>query len=1513
MALAVSCDEEVTLTVNEFLLLILDCRKCEINVHMEEILSIIELEMKDLETFSDHQLSSFFSLVVKFIEEFKSNLPLSFIESIFEPESQLVNAIRYHRNPIVQNGLIKVYHDVLAIKNVPVLQAAYKNIYADTGCCLKMIPELSAIGWADEEPKRQLSTLQAQFSINFIMIVLSKLATTQNSIIAMWSLTPSLLELLSLRLEIWNNDIWKNHELMQFGILKLLVAHCQKSNNFVSSSMLFISKASTNSWSSESSASESPVSQHFKMILDFIDRMLKEVLTTKQVGVMLDWCNKVIQQTAQYSELLKGNSTFNHIIRRINVLSTKYNDEITLKCATCNDSLHAFDQLHPEVFTSIAEICGVQICSVNVEIRSRYSFILSRLPLKYTLEQAFTYTGINQEVANKVCEIENWHLSTGSQNGGDLRAQYFQEFFKQISYSSEETNIDEFIQNAFANCWYNGDKKAEEYKDVTTKDIRTLITWIQWEAARFCVNNKLKTPLGKPQETFIKIEHIIKEHARVLALKDKSKLRNYKSVMANQRSVRILLGFMEALEKAIYNASDGNAFGIPAPEKPARTFFRLNVSTCNEWFSRNRMAIHLLALHCMELEMVIRCSESVLKDLITMGKTNDPYFDQTLMSLTWALLRNFESDALSGLYVWSKNITGKKYLWIKLAAEQAAGRREIASDGYKKLLVDEKFDSKIYDFINDQLKVCLLFTGNYEDLYNHVQNEEALDIKAQNIPILTVTSKQMATYVKYDKTKDPGCLEDLSSWELLENGPEVSNNFSVHKLMSLTENTLTALIIGRGFASDITAQMCFDVLHGLLQECMRTQSREYSNFLELLNHISHKVVDHSQQNGCRNIESFHVHKKYGSLTMLFVAAYSEFFDDYSPEGEQQNIDLRLDLISSARKEMNYKQCLIELQRNYKKVEYAEHVGFPLELESLCAIKDYLMSSKSLDEPKIWSENVSRTVYEHSKCLYVVQNKHQEAIQFAASAIVGIHNRLKVEDKLTSETLKTQCVKFHLKLAEWIQLETDALLADDAPPALKLLINSIPNEGIVNEKMPLIDAAVGKLIKCGVEKCPDLPKAWSALGNWSYRWGRKMVELKTDSQGFRPIDTEAIRELIPEVSAEDVEKIVQILNEKHVAMEDEDLGPTECSSTEQIEMQLRMIPVLAYKNMECMEAIIELWKQAHREVYGYYEMCAAAYFKYLLLSTTDPEETGKTSVVTATLRLLRLIVKHALGLQEVLEEGLAQTPSDPWKVIIPQLFSRLNHHEPYVKRRVSELLCRVAKDSPHLIIFPTVVGAAQEQKIELEKLTQNDETVELQDSKNTSLTFCFDSLLDTLSKQSPKTVSQVQLLVYELRRITLLWDEQWLQSIHQVYAEKFKRFHNFDLEFQKTDKSPEKIVLFTEKYRLLMRPVLFVLERLQEWTSRTAETNNEKSFQEKFSKAIEFTIAEMRKPFDTEIPLNAWQKFKSLYQMIQQRVQKRINFTLKMEDISPVLANLKNTLISMPGVQPTINNEAVYIQ
>lgn len=143
-----------------------------------------------------------------------------------------------------------------------------------------------------------------------------------------------------------------------------------------------------------------------------------------------------------------------------------------------------------------------------------------------------------------------------------------------------------------------------------------------------------------------------------------------------------------------------------------------------------------------------------------------------------------------------------------------------------------------------------------------------------------------------------------------------------------------------------------------------------------------------------------------------------------------------------------------------------------------------------------------------------------------------------------------------------------------------------------------------------------------------------------------------------------------------------------------------------------------------------------------------------------MRLLRLTVKHALELQGSLEEGLSNTPTQPWRSIIPQLFSRLSHPEPYVRRTVSDLLCRLAIDVPHLITFPAVVGSdtglrtineipsssflkpsketGDEPNLvreEFECNEEDDDDLKIgQDEQAMVLEDCFHSMVNTLSKQ-----------------------------------------------------------------------------------------------------------------------------------------------------------------------------------
>lgn len=61
-------------------------------------------------------------------------------------------------------------------------------------------------------------------------------------------------------------------------------------------------------------------------------------------------------------------------------------------------------------------------------------------------------------------------------------------------------------------------------------------------------------------------------------------------------------------------------------------------------------------------------------------------------------------------------------------------------------------------------------------------------------------------------------------------------------------------------------------------------------------------------------------------------------------------------------------------------------------------------------------------------------------------------------------------------------------------------------------------------------------------------------------------------------------------------------------------------------------------------------------------------------------------------------------------IIPQLFSRLSHPELYVRQSISDLLCRVAQDAPHLIVYPAVVGCSSSKMGTTEQSREGKKTV-----------------------------------------------------------------------------------------------------------------------------------------------------------------------------------------------------------
>lgn len=221
-----------------------------------------------------------------------------------------------------------------------------------------------------------------------------------------------------------------------------------------------------------------------------------------------------------------------------------------------------------------------------------------------------------------------------------------------------------------------------------------------------------------------------------------------------------------------------------------------------------------------------------------------------------------------------------------------------------------------------------------------------------------------------------------------------------------------------------------------------------------------------------------------------------------------------------------------------------------------------------------------------------------------------------------------------------------------------------------------------------------------------------------------------------------------------------------------------------------------------------------------MSNLNPNEKKSTnnnndeaSNVLVTLRLLRVLVRYPQQLRTLFENSLVTMPTVAWKRLIPQLFSRLNHPDGFVRDYVTKLLVRIAKDYPQLVFYSVIVGITDDSKMrrlksrddniyqrkslsihgsdversqdefeedEEEESEGIDDDVEEEEEdveKQKTVLAMQDSfrlIYNVLYETNADVVEQVKLFVHELRRVTVLWEELWLGTMAQL-QEEINRF------------------------------------------------------------------------------------------------------------------------------------------
>ncbi|KAG5339618.1 SMG1 kinase, partial [Acromyrmex charruanus] len=1561
--------EELIVVANECAFLLLGYLQSRVTKNHELLYKFIDLQLQRVNIFWDDTIISMLSIISKIIKEVSANLPLELVHTLLGKNSMLLK-LRFRNSITIQNASLSVYHSLLSLKNIPLLQESYRYILADLEIAYKLILSDIDILVADNPLNDlQYTKSDVEIVVTFILRALSDIANASNSIIGMWALKPSILELLAVRLKPYDTALSTASPFLQYNILYLLYAHCSRYNHFVSSSSLITGTTASRPMDMFPGTLDvpttSPASGHLSIILNLIAKTYNKNTPACTLLLLSTWLQEICIQSEKYIGILSETQECQSIIASlINCGATTNDDVASAACNLFEMLMTAKDVVwKQETYLSIVDLATLHLTSCNKTIREKYGALLMCMPINIVLsklnkQHLFSDTKKVREIVTYSTEslILAQRLHMRSNNNGELLAQHFKTY---MAFLLQEHYLDASgLSEIFTLCWpavpENG-TTARMY-DLALANCSFLFFWSGFEAAQHCVLNKLRTSLGKPQETFTSIESALKILAREISCHnlDVVKKQGLESqeldrILHEHTRVRLFIEFLEHLERVIHNAADGCAMALLPLSKPVRTFFHTNKSTCKEWLNRIRLALCVVSLHSGLATSALRNGQRLLEDLSNADNTQGIEFERATLWTTQAMVALGEAEALQGLYLYTKS-KDRQFSWLKAAMEEAAGRYESAADAYKQIVDDHdhvktnddeggrtarlESDSQVLGFCMQRLSNCYKAVSDWSGLVEWKSRETEIltqeNYAAVRKQIAENIVPQQADCLKKFEEGKLICLDELSNWNLLEK----KSNWSCAKTLAACSNSLTNVALRIRLNEfddsfdDSIIERCQKVAAKVMQDGLRNVPSEYLSDAILLQYSATGLKNISRGKKDKNVfELYKVDKvsNINSNILTQVLWWSEYLDQACDSGSTEVDSLRLHVVRTARKEGNFNLAKREMVKYLK----SEQDLIRLENPTACTFTE--ITNGLLNGPihVKWTKSSMRAFRELSKLLYDME-KTSEALRMCCVTTLGISQAIVSGEQ--SADLRETGTKLLLTLGKWIQQDTNV---KENPQLEELLrFEAMHNDGLMDklfgetiDLIPTSDMIIGKLMQLGVNQCPDLPRAWSSFAAWCYKWGRKIVDNSNSGQ-LTDTDRINIQSLLPmDIAETDLNTIFSILSQNKTIPEDEgDIDMNDINTSDMIENQLRNVSVLSHASNEHLGMLVDIWRQAQKRIYSYYELSANAYFKYLQLANNDSNE---CDTITATLRLLRLVVKHALELQNVLEAGLSATPTAPWKEIIPQLFSRLSHPETYVRTQVSELLCRVAENSPHLITFPAVVGAVSGQKkmygkVKEEKEEDDDddeektvaEAIAYNDEHESFMDSYFSQLVDCLSNRIQDSVIQVKVLVKELRRITLLWDELWLATLCQHHTEITKRFEQLEIEIQRVQDNiwltlEEKDKLIAEKHRIILKPITFILENLLSMTSVPAETPHEKTFQEKFGASIEEVINRLNNPKNPAKPQMASLALKHLETKLAQRVHRRAAYSLSMMDISPILANLKDTRIAMPGVA-AIDNRIVTI-
>uniref|UniRef100_A0A3B4F021 non-specific serine/threonine protein kinase n=1 Tax=Pundamilia nyererei TaxID=303518 RepID=A0A3B4F021_9CICH len=1594
------------------------------------------------------------NLLTLIVDQVNTKLPVSFVEKLLAPDSQLLK-LRFHQEKEVMSAVHGVYQALLSLKNIPTLEAAYKMVLGEMACGLNSLMEtLGPLEPGTLCPNIQhpafapltLPPEKAQFTIIFNLSTFTTIGNTKNSLIGMWALSPTVFALLSHNLMLVHSELAVYYPAIQYTVLYSLYSHCTRHDHFISSSL------SSSSPSLFDGAVISTVTtatkKHFSTLLSLLGGLLsREHLYPEARKLLLTWAQEIsllMKKSDTYSPLFSLPS-FNKFCRGI--LANALNEDQSICLQTCHTLQVLSSSLSTELLQRCTDVCRVQLVHSAMRVRQAYGKLLRTIPLDVALSNH------SHPEMRKISLAIRHHMSHAPSS--TFHPQDFSDLISFILYGVlHRGGKDSWLERLYYSCQRLEKQDGRGSTDGSKPDVVTrallktevlLWQWAVWEAAQFTVLSKLRTPLGRAQDTFQTIEGMIRSLA-AQSLNPEQDVGAWAGSGSdsdghhlNQLRLTLLLQYLENLEKLMYNAYEGCANALTAPPKGIRTFFYTNRQTCQDWLTRIRLALMRVGLLSGQPAVTIRHGFDLLAEIKNSG-TQGPELEVPVVLLVEALLELHCPEAIQGLASWSASTSGKSMGWLSSVALQAEGRFEKAAQEYQDqlsavtgmdcsikgsdsfmlklssntsspkhcsngdsrktvLLKSSECSPEVLNFLANKACQCYValcdwasvkeWQATVSTLKQNSTNPVSINLKTDFNYIhalshfeegdLAECGVQLELLPGEDYTALSGSKDKLDLKRLLPSmspdPTELQRAIEVQLLRSAVSamTKVSEQQDQRAAPNSDTLVRCLKqtgrICLGPLRLSTLTLSETLPTFPTLQLHSTATLENAlTGQEDCvipLCSEALNSCKQQDAQLFLHALRYSTFqrqllhkLKGYSSSTDSHLMELCLTAVKFARKKGNI-TLASRLLRQFSDTQTQEEE----QEEHLCKAFRRLNLEGTLGEK--WGPEVE---IEKAKSLTAMEMLSKAALSYC---------HLGKNEGAACRSLLTLCKWL---LADWKdmtpQLKQVYCFLEYLVMIITYAIPSVTAEISVNVGVGEPDFVLGQLYQLSTSLAPDVAKSWAALASWAYRWGRKVVDNASQGEGLPllPGEKKEIEELLPATtSEEDKDMIFSILGQamcRPTGIQDEEMAlQQEDDEDDMVDVIWRQLtsscPWLGEASQQVTDGLIRVWRLVVDRIFGLYRISCQAYFTFLklnaghvpvdeddpkvLLSYHSSKQSNDDVIVMATLRLLRLLVKHAGELREGLELGLASTPTAPWRGIIPQLFSRLNHPEAYIRQSICSLLCRVAQDSPHLILYPAIVGSLslggeaqnagsklpsalptflgsiqgedlgvdeEEQLGSDEQGRSSEELATCSSQDQAMMQDCYSKIVEKLSLANPSMVLQVQQLVGELRRVTLLWDELWLGVLQQQHMHVLRKIQQLEDEVKRvqnnnTLRRDEKIAIMREKHSALMRPVVFALDHVCSITAAPAETPHESWFQQTYGDAITSALERLRNPVNPANPASSWLPFKQIMMSLQQRAQKRTSYLLHLDEISPRLVSMTTTEIALPGEASAL--DAVTIQ